>query len=190
MFDELDAYWSEVYAEMGETETMQSVQAEIDRKSEECKCNYTGQVEVYVSQYLHLSSIAQGIRDGVAVEGGQLLGYSGSTGTERPHLHFEIRTYANGRLGPPMDPEFILLLRGLHRPLPNFDTRRISSYVSAARRHPELGTVRPHNGIDVFALTGTPVYAVAAGTVIHAGWDRSRAPRGGAGIYISILHGR
>lgn len=51
------------------------------------------------------------------------------------------------------------------------------------RRHPVLGGRRKHNGIDLAAPTGTPVYATADGTVSRANWFSSY------GKYISIEHG-
>lgn len=60
--------------------------------------------------------------------------------------------------------------------------RRISSYFSKARRHPVLKIVRPHLGIDYAAPTGTPVSAVADGTVTFSGW------KGGYGNYVEIRH--
>lgn len=62
------------------------------------------------------------------------------------------------------------------------------SYVSSPfdpnRLHPILGYVRPHNGIDLAASMGTPVYATRSGTVTVADyeWD-------GAGNYVFINHG-
>ena len=60
--------------------------------------------------------------------------------------------------------------------------RRISSSFSTARRHPILGVVRPHRGIDYAAAPGTPVWSVADGTVIYRGWA------GASGNLIKIKH--
>ena len=59
---------------------------------------------------------------------------------------------------------------------------RISSTFSAARRHPILRVTRPHHGIDYAAPEGTPLWAVADGTVIY----RGRA--GGFGNLVKIRH--
>lgn len=59
---------------------------------------------------------------------------------------------------------------------------RISSRFSHRRFHPILRTYRPHLGIDYAAPTGTPVQAVASGTVIFSGYS------GGAGNLIKIRH--
>jgi murein DD-endopeptidase MepM/ murein hydrolase activator NlpD len=48
---------------------------------------------------------------------------------------------------------------------------RISSKFSMARRHPILGGVRPHYGVDYAAPPGTPIWAVADGTVTSCGWN-------------------
>ena len=61
---------------------------------------------------------------------------------------------------------------------------RVSSPFSSGRMHPVLGYVRPHNGIDLAAPSGTPIYATRSGTVTRAAYQE-----GGAGNYVSISHG-
>jgi len=51
------------------------------------------------------------------------------------------------------------------------------------RRHPILGYVRMHAGIDFAASWGAPIYAVTDGRVEYAGWH------GGHGNYVRIDHG-
>ncbi|MCC7395347.1 MAG: M23 family metallopeptidase [Sphingomonadaceae bacterium] len=51
------------------------------------------------------------------------------------------------------------------------------------RRHPILGYVRMHAGIDFGAPFGSPVYAVSDGRVDYAGY------RGGYGRYVRVQHG-
>jgi murein DD-endopeptidase MepM/ murein hydrolase activator NlpD len=51
------------------------------------------------------------------------------------------------------------------------------------RRHPILGYVRLHAGIDFAAPMGSPVYAVSDGVVTYAGWH------GGHGNYVRLEHG-
>lgn len=59
---------------------------------------------------------------------------------------------------------------------------RISSGFTYRRPHPILGGVRPHLAIDYAAPTGTPVWAVADGTVEFAG------RKGGNGIQVLLRH--
>ena len=58
----------------------------------------------------------------------------------------------------------------------------ISSPFDPNRMHPILRRVRPHNGVDLAAGTGTPVVAAAAGVVTWAG------PKGANGNLIGIRH--
>jgi len=60
--------------------------------------------------------------------------------------------------------------------------KRISSYFSYHRRHPVLGIVRPHLGIDYAAPIGTPVEAVADGKIVFIGWNHDY------GKFIKIQH--
>lgn len=48
---------------------------------------------------------------------------------------------------------------------------RISSKFSRARKHPILGGVRPHYGVDYAAPPGTPIWAVADGAITSCGWN-------------------
>ncbi|HEX3177522.1 MAG TPA: peptidoglycan DD-metalloendopeptidase family protein [Methylomirabilota bacterium] len=59
---------------------------------------------------------------------------------------------------------------------------RITSGFTYARPHPILGGTRPHLAIDYGAPVGTPVWAVADGTVKSAGWN------GGNGISVLLKH--
>ena len=52
------------------------------------------------------------------------------------------------------------------------------------RKHPVLGYERMHNGVDMAAPAGTPIYAAKSGKVTTASYQA-----GGAGNYVSINHG-
>lgn len=59
--------------------------------------------------------------------------------------------------------------------------RRISS-VYGMRRHPILGVMKKHTGMDYAAASGTPVRSIGEGTVIRAGWGN------GYGNVLEIRH--
>ena len=60
--------------------------------------------------------------------------------------------------------------------------KRISSGFTMNRLHPIHKVVRPHQGVDYAAPSGTPVSTVADGTVIFCGWS------GGYGRLVTIKH--
>jgi murein DD-endopeptidase MepM/ murein hydrolase activator NlpD len=62
-------------------------------------------------------------------------------------------------------------LRKSFRKIP-LDFSRVTSGFNSKRYHPILGIYRAHLGTDYGAAHGTPVYAVADGTVMSAGRDR------------------
>jgi murein DD-endopeptidase MepM/ murein hydrolase activator NlpD len=59
----------------------------------------------------------------------------------------------------------------------------ISSSFNPRRLHPVTGRVRPHNGIDYAASTGTPVMSSGDGKVVQAGYNHLN------GNYIFVQHG-
>ncbi len=65
--------------------------------------------------------------------------------------------------------------------MPLAGARMSSGY--GMRNHPVLRQRRRHNGVDLAAPTGTPVYATADGLIGRADWFSSY------GLYISIDHG-
>jgi murein DD-endopeptidase MepM/ murein hydrolase activator NlpD len=61
-------------------------------------------------------------------------------------------------------------------------TGQITSRFSRSRFQPLLNIFRPHEGVDVSAPTGTPIYAPAAGQVTFVGW------RFGDGTMVELSH--
>ncbi|MGD2046564.1 MAG: M23 family metallopeptidase [Gemmatimonadota bacterium] len=59
----------------------------------------------------------------------------------------------------------------------------LSSRFSQARMHPIHNRPLPHEGIDISAPTGTPIFAAAKGRVLRAGWVV------GYGLAVEIDHG-
>jgi murein DD-endopeptidase MepM/ murein hydrolase activator NlpD len=61
---------------------------------------------------------------------------------------------------------------------------RISSGFTSARKHPILGRVRAHQGVDFAAPRGTPIMAAGNARVAFVGW------KGGYGRVVILDHGR
>lgn len=59
---------------------------------------------------------------------------------------------------------------------------RVTSYYDPARLHPVTGTVKPHFGTDFAAPQGSPIFAVADGTVEVADFTKNN------GNYIKLRH--
>ncbi len=60
---------------------------------------------------------------------------------------------------------------------------RVTSSFSKARRHPIMGGLRPHFGVDYAAPTGTPIKAVGDGRISRKGWVK------GYGHQLVVKHG-
>jgi murein DD-endopeptidase MepM/ murein hydrolase activator NlpD len=64
----------------------------------------------FVYYYAHLDRWADGLRDGMSIQRGDVLGYVGTTGNAPkniPHLHFQLLRYTNDKRyydGPPINP--------------------------------------------------------------------------------------
>ncbi len=74
----------------------------------------------------------------------------------------------------------------LHQPIERYPLHFafISSTFSLHRYHPILHIYRPHYGVDLAAVTGTPIHSTANGRIIFIGKD------GGYGNAIKIRHNR
>ena len=64
------------------------------------------------------------------------------------------------------------------------DVQDVSSEFSPLRRHPVTGVIRPHNGTDFRAPSGSRIFAAADGVISYVGYERK-----GYGRYIKIDHG-
>ncbi len=56
------------------------------------------------------------------------------------------------------------LAKGSYTPFAN-------NYSDARNWTPDGGVARAHEGVDIFAPEGTPVYAAASGTILNVGWN-------------------
>lgn len=78
------------------------------------------------------------------------------------------------------------MMATLRRPVAGPEIQRFGAGRAMYRRLGQLG----HNGRDLGAEVGTPVYAMAAGTVLHAGWSHDHPwLTHHAGIAVLVHHG-
>lgn len=83
------------------------------------------------------------------------------------------------------DRELLLTHIPALQPIHNEGLTRIGSFYGY-RQHPIIGGIHFHEGLDLTAPMGTPVYASGDGTVIRIDFNRSRT---GYGNFIIIDHG-
>jgi murein DD-endopeptidase MepM/ murein hydrolase activator NlpD len=116
-------------------------------------------------------------REGALVRTGPVMAATFTTGDK---LHSAFRFERNGK------PEFFtadgrsLKKTFIRMPIPY--ARLSSSF--GTRRHPVLGRVRMHKGVDYAAGTGTPIMAAGDARVKFVGW------KGGYGRAVMLDHGR
>jgi murein DD-endopeptidase MepM/ murein hydrolase activator NlpD len=121
--------------------------------------------------------VEQTWRDGELIRTGPV---QAATFTVGGKLHSGFRFERSGKAeyftadGRPLKKTFIRM------PIPY--ARLTSSFGS--RRHPVLGTVRQHKGVDYGASTGTPIMAAGDARVQFVGW------KGGYGRAVILDHGR
>ncbi|MFC7301740.1 peptidoglycan DD-metalloendopeptidase family protein [Cognatiluteimonas weifangensis] len=117
-------------------------------------------------------------REGELIRTGDI---QAATFTVRGKLHSGFRFEHDGKAeyftadGTPLKKAFIRM------PIPY---ARISSGFSRARKHPILGRVRAHQGVDYAARSGTPIMAAGDARVAFVGW------KGGYGRTVILDHGR
>ena len=118
-------------------------------------------------------------RDGERLRGGDIIAASFTNQGKSYHAFRYI--FADGRSeyfdleGRPMKKSFLRV---------PVEFTRISSRFTTARKHPVLGTMRAHRGVDYAARTGTPIMAAGDGRIRFSGWMN------GYGRTIIIDHGR
>ena len=118
-------------------------------------------------------------RDGERLRGGDII--AASFINQGKSYHAFRYTFADGRSeyfdleGRPMKKSFLRV---------PVEFTRISSRFTTARKHPVLGTMRAHRGVDYAARTGTPIMAAGDGLIRFSGWMN------GYGRAIIIDHGR
>jgi len=115
-------------------------------------------------------------RDGEFLRDGQILGATFVNQGER----FQAIWFDNGEVAEYYAPDGRNMKKAFLRAPLNFSY--ISSQFNPKRMHPVLKRIRPHNGIDYYAPTGTPVYAAGAGTVTRAGYSAAN------GNHVFIKH--
>lgn len=121
--------------------------------------------------------VEQTWREGELIKSGPVLAATFTTGGK---LHTGFRFERNGKAeyftgdGRPLKKSFIRM------PIPY--ARLTSGF--GARRHPVLGRMRMHKGVDYAARTGTPIMAAGDARVKSAGW------MGGYGNAVVLDHGR
>ncbi len=121
--------------------------------------------------------VEQTWREGELISTGPVLAATFTTGKK---LHTGFRFERNGKAeyytgdGRPLKKSFIRM------PIPY--ARLTSGF--GARRHPVLGRMRMHKGVDYAARTGTPIMAAGDARVVSAGWH------GGYGNAVVLDHGR
>jgi murein DD-endopeptidase MepM/ murein hydrolase activator NlpD len=121
--------------------------------------------------------VEQTWREGELIGTGPVLAATFTTGNK---LHTGFRFVRNGKAeyftgdGRPLKKSFIRM------PIPY--ARLTSGF--GARRHPVLGRMRMHKGVDYAARPGTPIMAAGDARVVSAGWQ------GGYGNAVVLDHGR